>query len=961
MFLACGVGLIGTPAVAWGAEEPVAPDPSQTPIPVVSDAAAAQAVLDKALASGKAFVADLKVGEKGDPFRAKIVGAKPAEALSPGRYRLHALVATTPQSDLISEAVSLFVFVEGRYRGFEPAEYFPEPGKLAPVRFDFVVDKPGDFKIFMSWLLGDSKLDMGRYGDLGQARTAYRSDRKNFINKLQLKGGPQVELGAAPADDAEFDELMDDVAGKAKVFAPRSLDAADLPTHRMMLAGLVIERLSPVEVVAIRTDPVAYEPGATGQAMADLRNLDAKPVTAKLVWTVTEAKRPGEVLARHEETVTLAAGEQRTVAMAEPLATAGISRLGRVRVEASVEGLTGDACRTPFVVMPPKREKPPAEQPKKVFAHYMGCYPAATGVTNLHMREDSATFLHESTNPVDAIGGRFRNFPLAPQEPGLKDGLTAEESADLEIRRALRIGIDGFAVDAWAGGKDAIGTFETLIKVADKKDYPFEVTLCLDGAPALATVKWLLKNYGKNPKLARRDGKPLVFDYNSSFKVNETLAAELDDRIAQSDRQAAISRMRATELGWHLMGQTYRKWEELIGEPVYFSFDLCWMFFQVPDAKPDMPVRSAAAIARHVPLLWGFGGYGFSGNTGDIAKAVQEAGAEWGGVTKYHQKEGYSGAAFEIYMPQGTEWVVWNWHALRNEQATCPQLVTWNDYTENTNIAPAYNTRYSIYDLNGYHLEWWRTGKEPVPDHDRVYVTHPKASPDSKVWPFKGGNGKRAIEVQTILTAPATIRLPGRNIEFEARAGYGWVSEDAEKKGGSAADDKTKFRATPGFRQFPATPGPVIVEVVREGKVVLRLESPEPITDRPFRQDCGAVCWSTEEERHWKADFGDKPMFIYSEYGDADKDGLPNWFEMYWFSKERAFKPVVSTNPDDLLEGQKQHPITRWPDLSTQTLVDPTYDPDNDGKTNLEEFKNRTDPTLQDLTAPGRSAAPTLE
>jgi hypothetical protein len=959
--LACGVGLLGTPAVAWGAEEPVAPDPSQTPIPVVSDAAAAQAVLDKALASGKAFVADLKVGEKGDPFRAKIVGAKPAEALSPGRYRLHALVATTPQNDLISEAMSLFVFVEGRYRGFEPAEHFPEPGKLAPVRFDFVVNKPGDFKIFMSWLLGDSKLDMGRYPSIAEARAAYRKDRQNFINKLQLKGGPQVGLGAAAADDAEFDELMDDVAGKEKVFVPRPLDAADLPTHRMMLTGLVIERMSPVEVVAIRTDPVAYEPNATGRAMADLRNLDAKPATAKLVWTVTEAKRPSEILARHEETVTLAAGEQRTVAMAEPLATAGISRLGRVRVEAAVEGLTGDACRTPFVVMPPKRVKPPAEQQKKVFAHYMGCYPAATGVTNLHMREDSATILHESTNSVDAIGGRFRNFPLAPQEPGLKDGLTAEESADLEIRRALRIGIDGFAVDAWAGGNDAIRTFETLIKVAAEKDYPFEVTLCLDDAAALATVKWLLKNHGKNPKLARRDGKLLVFDYNSSFKVNETLAAELDDRIAQSDRQAAINRMRTTELGWHLMGQTYRKWEELIGEPVYFSFDLCWFFHQVPDVKPDMPVRSAAAIARHVPLLWAFGGYGFSGNTAEIAKAVQEAGAEWGGVTRYHQKEGYSGAGFEIYMPQGTEWVAWNWQALRNEQATCPQLVTWNDYTENTNIAPAYNTRYSIYDLNGYHLEWWRTGKQPVPDHDRVYVTHPKASPGSKVWPFKGGNGKRAIEVQTILTAPATIRLPGRNIEFEANAGYGWVAEDSEKKGGSAADDKTKFRAASGFRQFPATPGPVIVEVVREGKVVLRLESPEPITDRPFRQDCGAVCWSTEEERHWKADFGDKPMFVYSEYGDADKDGLPNWFEMYWFSKERAFKPVVSDNPDDLLEGQKQHPITRWPDLSTQTLVDPTYDPDNDGKTNLEEFKNRTDPTLQDLAAPGRSAAPTLE
>jgi len=147
----------------------------------------------------------------------------------------------------------------------------------------------------------------------------------------------------------------------------------------------------------------------------------------------------------------------------------------------------------------------------------------------------------------------------------------------------------------------------------------------------------------------------------------------------------------------------------------------------------------------------------------------------------------------------------------------------------------------------------------------------------------------------------------------------------------------------------------VIVEVVREGKVVLRVESPEPITDRPFRQDCGAVCWSSEEERNWKADFGDRPMFGYSEYGDAHKDGLPNWFEMYWFSKERGFKPVVSDSPEEFLEGPKPHPVTRWPDLSTQTLVDPKDDPDGDGKSNLQEYLDKTDstagpaPTVKDL------------
>jgi len=960
---ACALGLIGTLAPAWGAVKTVPLIPSAAPIPVVTDAAAAQAELDKALASGQALVADLTISDgKSTPARCPLVRAKNAEPLPPGRYRLHALVATTPQDNIVSEAVTLFVWIRGRYRGFEPKEFFSEPGKLAPVHFDFTLDKPEQVEVCLDWLVGES-VSSGLPGNRGDQIGAYHKSRQNFILQLGLKNGPDMGMDKPSADDAGIGEDLDDL-GKEKRLLPRPIDGANLPANRVLLTGLTIERMSPVEVLAVRTDPVAFEPGASGRAMADVRNLDAKPVTTKLAWTIVEAKRPDAILARHEETVTLAAGEQRTLTMAEPLAAAGITRLGYLRLEVVSEGPRTDACRTSFVVLPPKRA--PVERPKKVFAHYMGCYPAGTGVTSLHLDEDSAGILHESKDLVAQIGGRFRNFPLVWQEPGLKRGknggwpLTAEESADLEIRRAMRIGIDGFAVDAWAGGADAQKTFETLIKVAAEKNYPFEMTLCLDGAEPVTTVKWLIKNFGKNPKLARRDGKLLVFDYNSAFRAIPLLDASIDERIPASERAAAVQRLRSTELGWHLIGQAYRKYEELIGEPIYFSFDLCWFAFQVPDFKPDMYVRSAAAIARHVPLLWSFGTYGLGGNLDEIAKAVREAGAEWGGATAYHQKEGYSGSGFEVYMPQGTEWMFWNWDMLRRQDATCLQLVTWNDYTENTNIGPGYNTRYGIYDLTGYQIEWWRTGKQPVPDHDRVYVVYQKYPKGAKVWPFKGSGGPRAIEVRAILTAPATIRLPGRNIEYEAGAGLDcigadWANKDWEKDA-KAMRAKDNFCRTQGFRQFPITPGPVIVEVVRGGKVVLRVESPEPITDRPFRQDCGAVCWSTEEERHWKADFGDRPMFVYSEYGDADKDGLPNWFEMYWFSKERGFKPVVITDPVKLLESPKENPVTRWPDISTQTLVEPDADPDDDGKTNLEEYQNRTDPTVPELRSPNLSA-----
>jgi hypothetical protein len=111
----------------------------------------------------------------------------------------------------------------------------------------------------------------------------------------------------------------------------------------------------------------------------------------------------------------------------------------------------------------------------------------------------------------------------------------------------------------------------------------------------------------------------------------------------------------------------------------------------------------------------------------------------------------------------------------------------------------------------------------------------------------------------------------------------------------------------------------VAVELVRDGKVEIRLESPEPVSDRPFRQDTGKVAISTECARHWAADFGaGEPFFNYSEYGDADGDGLPNWFEMLWYGK--------------------------FGDMRTATDADADAAPAGTGKTNLQPYPDQTDP-----------------
>lgn len=109
--------------------------------------------------------------------------------------------------------------------------------------------------------------------------------------------------------------------------------------------------------------------------------------------------------------------------------------------------------------------------------YLLGMQSISPGYVNKH---ETPKLRHDAPSLQQAFGGRSRGVPLLPD--GVK-GLMAEQSADLEIRRAMRAGMDGFAFDVLPATEDrAFACMDAMFKVAEEKDYPFPITFCLDNA-----------------------------------------------------------------------------------------------------------------------------------------------------------------------------------------------------------------------------------------------------------------------------------------------------------------------------------------------------------------------------------------------------------------------------------------------------------------------------------------------
>ena len=523
-----------------------------------------------------------------------------------------------------------------------------------------------------------------------------------------------------------------------------------------------------------------------------------------------------------------------------------------------------------------------AAEGRQIYAHYMACWPAGTSAIH-HSLGEAHKVRHDSRNLVDAVGGRIVNFPLIPQNRRL----TPEESAELEIRRAIRGGLDGFAIDAWAGGDGAKQTLDRLFAAAEKMKVPFYLTICMDPSchprnpkepgnqidEYIKSIKQLLEKHGKSPNLARRNGKPLIFGYSSAGIFNTAEMKKLPEGPEK----------------WRKIRDAYVKIEQAVGQKLYFHYDF--------DNDKKSP-KKAEWLGSHYDAVGGFLGSNGEWRFDDkLISAIKKGGAEWS-MPMWFQ---YNNKAGSLLAGKGSDILRKNWEQARKTGSTLLQFVTLNDYGEETSLAPGYETNYTILNLNRHLIDWWKQGREPKVDKDVIHVIFRKNMPGSVTYPFRERRtAEGCVEVVTILTAPGKVDVENYG-SYEAPAGL-------------------------FVKQFPMKPGKISAKVKRGlfGSTAVSVTTHEEISDRPFRENNTLACFSSNYDEEWKADFpNDKPLY-YSEYGDVDGDGLPNWFEMYWFGK--------------------------FPFMETASGADPAADPDQDGKTNLQEWKDQSNPLAKQPT-----------
>ena len=160
------------------------------------------------------------------------------------------------------------------------------------------------------------------------------------------------------------------------------------------------------------------------------------------------------------------------------------------------------------------------------------------------------------------------------------------------------------------------------------------------------------------------------------------------------------------------------------------------------------------------------------------------------------------------------------WTRAIERNADWVQLITWNDYSEATEIAPSSGTGWLFMDLTAWYIARFKTGQWPTVVRDAAWLVHrtqrSSLQPTRQEQAFHWRDGEPLDEVEAVLLlqAPAEVRL---------------VSGEATST--------TVLPAGLSRMALPLSPGRPHLTVRRNGQSILRGESAWPVIETAPYQD----------------------------------------------------------------------------------------------------------------------------
>jgi hypothetical protein len=376
-----------------------------------------------------------------------------------------------------------------------------------------------------------------------------------------------------------------------------------------------------------------------------------------------------------------------------------------------------------------------------------------------------------------AYGGYLRQRPL----PGPRARAQIESDLRVEIARAARIGIDAFGVNLLALDGQSANVMSRLLKAAQETDPRFRIAIEPDMTGLRRVTLEQLADYllkiAKHPSVLRDSrGLLVVMPFHAESR-DPSFWRDLSRRMADAGEPIALIPDFVNPAGF---GQ-------------YAEVSASVALWGARDASAGTAQRQFGQHAAR------------SGYPSWIATAAPQDMRPKGGF----MFEAEGSKSFTTALLAGIE-----------GNASALHLVTWNDYSEATELQPGSATRFAYYDLAAYHIAWFKSGTPPRIERDgfigfhRKQLFRPGDTSRGKAWRVRGAPAVDIVEMTAFLTAPAELRIVTGGKTF-------------------------RQNANSGLHRFavPASLGPVSMRIVRDGTTIAACRSPWVIEARADRHD----------------------------------------------------------------------------------------------------------------------------